>query len=112
MGKIWLSSMFEVEDCVACGVTFAMTTDYANKKKKDHRTFYCPNGHRQHYAEQSDEEKLKDALKHCKLDRDFWLESHGKEQEKRKAVERSRGSYKGQITKLKGQEVKEGDNTV
>ena len=102
MTKVWLTSEFEVETCCNCGIAFAMPGDYANKKKKNHKTFHCPNGHPQHYTRQSDEEKLQVQLKHCRLDRDFWIEGHKKEQTKRKAVERSRSSLKGVITKMKG----------
>ena len=99
--RIWLSSEFEIEVCINCGIVFAVVKKYIDKRRKDHRTFYCPNGHGQHYSQMSKEEQLKDQLKHCQLDRDFWLDEHGREQEKRTSVERSRSSLRGAFTKLK-----------
>lgn len=102
MGKIWLTVGFLVEDCCKCGITFAMTEDYATKRKNDHKSFYCPNGHAQYYTRKSDAEKLKDQLVHCQLDRDFWIDGHDREKNGRKTAERSRSALRGVITKMKG----------
>lgn len=34
-----------VSDCASCGVIFAITDEMAARRRDDHRTFYCPNGH-------------------------------------------------------------------
>lgn len=46
--------------CVNCGVIFAMTDDYLEMRKKDRKSFYCPNGHTQSYTGKTDKEKLAD----------------------------------------------------
>lgn len=28
-----------------CGISFWVTKGYSNRRKEDHTTFYCPNGH-------------------------------------------------------------------
>jgi hypothetical protein len=49
----------------------------------------------------SDEEKLKQQLKHCQADRDFWMDGRDAAVERQMALKRSRSSLKGVITKMK-----------
>jgi DNA repair exonuclease SbcCD ATPase subunit len=54
----------ETEECCACGVTFAMPAGLRQKLQREGGTFYCPNGHGQHYTEcevQTLKKKLKAA---------------------------------------------------
>jgi hypothetical protein len=55
------------EECCNCGVMFAMTKDFKDEKLKyrnspNRKTFYCPNGHAQHYLGETEETKLKREL--------------------------------------------------
>jgi hypothetical protein len=52
----------EVIECTACGVTYGLTSHYQQHRRDDHKSWYCPNGHRQHYPQQSEAERLKDQL--------------------------------------------------
>ena len=47
----------QAEFCVDCGVPFGVDREYARERKRDHRTFYCPNGHGQHWPQKTDAEK-------------------------------------------------------
>ena len=98
--SIILSSEFEVLTCT-CGATHALPEGFLSERRDDHKTFYCPNGHRRHYPQMSDEEKLKKQLKHCQADRDFWMDGHDNAVEKQMALKRSRGSLRGVITRMK-----------
>ncbi len=40
-----------ITDCGNCGVIFAMTNDYDDRRRSDGKTFYCPNGHPRVYRE-------------------------------------------------------------
>lgn len=71
---------YTAETCYACGVQFCMTTALYQQRSSDHGTFYCPNGHGQHYAGKTSVEKERDALK-AQLQR---------EQAARESAERSR----------------------
>ena len=42
-----------------CGITFGVTDSRYRNLSKSHSTFYCPNGHEQHFPGESDEEKAK-----------------------------------------------------
>jgi len=108
--SIMLSSEFEVMTCT-CGITYALPKSFVQKKRDDHSTFYCPNGHRRHFPQMSDEEKLQEQLKHCQADRDFWMDGHDTAVKRQAALKRSRGALRGVITRMKkvkrsnGQEV-------
>lgn len=50
-------SGFKATDCCVCGVGFAMESGLYDQRRKDHAQFYCPNGHGQHFAGKTDDEK-------------------------------------------------------
>ena len=39
-----ITTTFEPHMCGACGVQFAMTTTFYRQRRRDKKTFYCPNG--------------------------------------------------------------------
>lgn len=45
-----------------CGVTFGMPATMDSNRRKDHKGFYCPNGHVQFFLGKTDAEKLKETL--------------------------------------------------
>lgn len=53
------SLVFEVEKCCKCGMPFAMTQDYQQRRRQDRAAFYCPSGHGQHYTGPTEAQKLK-----------------------------------------------------
>lgn len=55
------SAYLESETCCSCGIAFGMPTDFKSiaQRKAEGKTFYCPNGHPQHYTSESDDAKIK-----------------------------------------------------
>lgn len=47
-----------IEQCCNCHVYFAMPKEMVERKKEQGGSFYCPNGHGQHYT-RTENEKLK-----------------------------------------------------
>jgi hypothetical protein len=45
----FLESRLATETCYSCGVVFGMPEIFKENRLKDHRLFYCPNGHGQYY---------------------------------------------------------------
>lgn len=45
------------EECCQCGVIFGMTDYFKNERVRDHKQFYCPNGHSQGYVGETEAEK-------------------------------------------------------
>jgi len=48
--------------CGECGTVFAVSEHFRNAIRKDHRTFYCPNGHDRWFPDKTEEEKLRERL--------------------------------------------------
>ena len=94
MSKLILESYFVVVTCAECGMMFAVPQIYKEKRKEDHKTFNCPNGHGNYFPQMSDEEKLREQLDHCQTNRDYWKDNYD-------SVTRSRSALKGVITKMK-----------
>lgn len=42
-----------------CGISYAVPVWWEHGKRQNHSWFYCPNGHRQHFLAESDEEKYR-----------------------------------------------------
>lgn len=42
-----------------CGIVFAVPSWWQQKRREDHTSFYCPNGHQQSFSSESDEEKFR-----------------------------------------------------
>ena len=49
--------------CGECGVVYATTKAFTNERRGDHKTFFCPNGHRRYYPQESKTERLERQLK-------------------------------------------------
>ena len=50
------------QTCCNCGIEFAVPKDFNDRRRQDHKSFYCPWGHAQSYTGQSEAEKLRAQL--------------------------------------------------
>mgnify|MGYP001569343275 CR=1 FL=1 len=48
-----------VETCITCGVSFGVPYEFQRWRKAKHEEFFCPNGHRQYYPGETEEERLR-----------------------------------------------------
>jgi hypothetical protein len=54
---------FYIQSCCTCGVLFGLTNEQHDQLLKNKgKSFYCPNGHGQHYAGKSEAESLRERL--------------------------------------------------
>jgi len=51
---------FEIHACCSCGVLFAMTEKHINELRRNHKSFYCPNGHSLSFPGTSNKEKIQE----------------------------------------------------
>lgn len=42
---------FFLQNCVVCGICFAVPQEFQDSRRRDGETFYCPNGHTMSYTE-------------------------------------------------------------
>jgi len=69
MDTLNIATKFVVEECCNCGILFAMTENFKDRKLNDHKSFYCPEGHGQHYTAKSESDKLREVLRREELER-------------------------------------------
>jgi hypothetical protein len=55
-----------------CGVIFGIETNYDDILRREHKTFYCTNGHSQYYSGKSDLEIARAEAERAKADAQFW----------------------------------------
>lgn len=87
--------------CGGCGVLFWMTAEYQGDRRRDHKTFYCPNGCPRAFNGPSEEEKLRKALETQKQQNAMWQDDAQRARERAEAAERRASAARGQVTKLK-----------
>jgi len=86
-------------ECASCGCHFGIDEAMRQRRLSDHNGFYCPSGHRNHYAGESDAERLKREKK--KLENDLWFAEH-----KAQRAKTALAAQKGQFTKYRNRIAK------
>lgn len=80
--------------CCKCSIVFGVPNHWYNKRREDHKSFSCPNGHSQHFGGKSNIEKLKSDLR--------WQETRNFNLNNRlEFTKKSRNSYKGHLARIK-----------
>lgn len=101
---------YVVENCINCGVTFALSEPFRNQRISDKKTWYCPNGHQMQYTE-SEEDRLRRQLE-AERRRTANAEEQARAAWADAEVERqSHAATKGLLTKAKKQ-VQRAENGV
>lgn len=83
-----------VVHCGKCEATFGMDREFYEARRRDRRTWYCPNGHPRVFTGESREERLERELQGAQR-RAAAAEGRAERQERRARA------YKGQVTKIK-----------
>jgi hypothetical protein len=86
--------------CVNCDITFAVPADWLNQRRRDGRTFYCPNGHNLSYTE-SDADRLRKRVAHLEVQKTHLADQRDAERRARQAAEKSAAAQRGENTKLR-----------
>ena len=91
---------FVAEVCVNCGIAFAIDSKVGRRFKETGGTFYCPNGHAQHYTE-TEIVKLQKQLEREKKNTE-WAQNNAKaERTARERTERRLIARKSANTRLR-----------
>lgn len=107
MGQIVLGTNFVLETCINCGVSFAFTRDFYDKRRDDHEMFFCPNGHQQYYSGESDKEKLRKQLEASEKKAEYLMSRANDNLERYLSEKRSKAVHKAHYTMLK-KKIKKG----
>lgn len=90
----------ETEECYKCGVTFAMPKDLRRKFLRNrNESFYCPNGHSQHYIGETKEARLERELLAMQQSRDSARNARDDAQQEAEHFRKSRDGIKGVLVR-------------
>lgn len=84
-----------------CGILFAVPADWQARRRRDHTSFYCPNGHPQSYTAKTESEQLRDELERTKRSLGWETDRRKRAEEGAMNLARSRSALRGQVTRLK-----------
>lgn len=57
---IYATDTLESHQCGSCGIWFAAPVEFWTRRRDDHSSFYCPNGHARYFSGKSEAEKERD----------------------------------------------------
>lgn len=60
---ISVTTVIEAMNCCECGLTFGLSSEFEQRRREDHRNWYCPNGHPQHFPGKTRLEQERDAAR-------------------------------------------------
>jgi len=87
--------------CGECGVLFALTDDFIKERRKDHQTWYCPNGHSRYYPQDNETEQLRKQVERLKSDRQWHDDMRRAAEADAKHQRRVAAAARGRVTKIK-----------
>lgn len=89
---------FEItwEDCYKCGIPFGLPSAFRKNRLRDHKEWFCPNGHGQVFVGKTEEQRLKE-----RLERETRRANNYRDSAQHYA--RSAASYQGHATRLRKQ---------
>lgn len=98
-----LSLTMEAISCYRddCGITWAMPKEWIRDRRNDHKSFYCPNGHQQHYVVKSDAEKAREERDRAKREATRLQARLDQVRADRDFERRSKAAIRGHLTRLK-----------
>lgn len=91
--------------CSECGAVFGLESSFERGLRESHATFYCPNGHRQHFPGQTEKERriaeLERTTKSLISSRDLWSGQARTAQQEAEHERRRVNGYKGIVARTK-----------
>ena len=92
---------FKTVSCYACGITFALPAEYYNDRLDDKKSWFCPNGHQQHFIGETEAQKLQKRLDAMERSRDYYQGRNTHLQDQLQAAKRHAAALKGALTKAR-----------
>lgn len=90
-----------VQTCCNCGMTFGVESNYDAARREDHKDFYCPAGHPQHYTGKTEAQKLREQLAASERQRGWSEARETSLRDQLGATERSLRGHKAAKTRIK-----------
>lgn len=90
-----------VQDCCNCGMTFGVPADFNARRLEDHKDFYCPAGHSQHYIGKTEAQKERERADAAERQLQYARSSAQAARDQRDQAYRSAAAYKGHATRIR-----------
>lgn len=100
-GTLNIVETYHVHCCAQCGVSYALTAAFEARRRNDHKTFYCPNGHDQYYPQKNEAEKERERAERLQRQVEAREADIRFEQRRLANERRAHAATKGQLTKTK-----------
>jgi hypothetical protein len=103
MNDVLLQVTLRTQTCCYsdCGIVFAVPLPWDDQRRRDHKWFYCPNGHKQQYTSKSVEEKAREEAESAKRNAEYWENRMRAEVASHLKTERSRRATAGHLHRMK-----------
>lgn len=93
---------FETIECPTCHLMYAVSQVWVTERRRDHKNFWCPNGHRGiHFSGESDLERAQRLQEQAERSARFARASATAARDQARAAERSAAAYKGHLTRAR-----------
>lgn len=90
----------ETHHCPVCFIVYSAPKALFEARRKDGKSFFCPNGHSLSYRE-NENDRVRQERDRLKQDQAWYEQRLASEREDRAAAERRAAAARGQVTKLK-----------
>lgn len=103
MQTIQVQTSFITHTCAehGCGIVFAVEDGFDSRRREDHRTFYCPNGHTLSYRGKTEEQKQRERADRLQKQVEQREADLRFEQRRLDNERRAHAATKGQLTKTR-----------
>lgn len=96
-----VESRIVVEGCINCGLDFGIGERFRKQRLDDHGTFYCPNGHGQHFTADNEAERLRKQVARLQQTAQTSRENEQFHRERAAHERRSAAATRGHLTRLR-----------
>lgn len=93
-------------ECAKCFISFAVASVFLTERRRDHASFYCPQGHSNYFPGQSDLEKLRNEIAEKERSLEFQRRRAQQNYERAEATERQLRATRGVVTRTKNRIAK------
>ena len=84
-----------------CGIVFAVPSHWVTERRRDHGSWYCPNGHQRYFPAKSDIELLQEQLATANGNLSYYREGYQRRGRESEQLERSLRAQKAVTTRIK-----------
>jgi len=98
---VYVEKAIDIIQCAGCGIDFGIGQDFERRRREDHGTFYCPNGHSNVYDHETEAENLRFQNERLRAQAKTARENEQFHRERAAHERRSAAAVRGHLTRLR-----------